>query len=358
MAKNISSVLTQPVLQKIDLLQNQINKLRPLKPDLMATLQEKFRIEWTYNTNAIEGNTLTLGETMFFLREGLTSEGKPLSDYLEAKNHAEAIDGLYEIIKGDRDLSESLIKQLHGVLMKGIEFTYAKASSGQIVQKPFHAGLYKLQANHVLTLSGKIHYYVEPFKVKDEMEKLVQWYHQEKNLHAIEKAAIFHYRFVAIHPFDDGNGRMARLLMNLILMKNGYPPCIIQNAHRRKYLGTLEIVDTKMDYTPFIIWIGEELLSTQEQMLDILSGKNSLSDSEISHKNTSTSMNEFQRESLILKILKNNDMLSIGQIIERLPSIKRPTLKNDLKHLVSACKIKKKGLGKGVVYFADGHFYG
>jgi Fic family protein len=236
--------------------------------------------------------------------------------------------------------------------MKGIEFTYAKAASGQIVQKPFHAGVYKLQPNHVLTFSGKIHYYAEPLKVKDEMEELIKWYTREKALHAVEKAAIFHYRFVAIHPFDDGNGRMARLLMNLILMKNGYPPCIIQNVHRRKYLETLEIVDTKKDYAPFITWIGEELLSTQQQMLDILSGKNSLNDAEISHKKISASLNEFQRESLILEILKNNDMLSIGQILEHLPSIKRPTLKSDLKRLVTARKIKKKGVGKGVVYFA------
>ena len=348
--KNIYSS-TKPVLRKIDLLQSKINKLRPLKPNLLETLQEKLRIEWTYNSNAIEGNTLTLGETMFFLREGLTSEGKPLKDYLEAKNHAEAIDGLYEIIQGGRDLSERLIKQLHGILTKGIEFTDAKTPSGQIVRKPFHSGQYKIQPNHVLTLSGKIHHYSEPLKVKDEMEKLVKWYTQEHALHPVEKAAIFHYRFVAIHPFDDGNGRMARLLMNLILMKNGYPPCIIRNAHRRKYLETLEIVDAKKDYVSFIIWIGEELLSTQEQIYEILTDKNSPRDSVISNKSAPAGLNEFQREALIIEMLKNNNMFSIGQILERLPSVKRPTLKNDLKRLVKFGTIKKKGVGKGVVYF-------
>lgn len=350
-----TSISANPVLQKIGLLQSKINKLRSLKPDLISTLQEKLRVEWTYNSNAIEGNTLTLGETMFFLREGLTSEGKPLKDYLEAKNHAEAIDGLYEIIQGERDLSESLIKELHGILMKGIEFTYAKTPSGQTVRKPFHAGQYKLQPNHVLTLSGKIHSYTEPLKVKDEMEKLVKWYYGEQALHAVEKAAIFHYRFVAIHPFDDGNGRIARLLMNLILMKNGYPPCIIQNAHRRKYLETLSRVDIKHDYVPFIIWIGEELLSTQEQIYNILIGKNSPINVKKINKNTPPTINEFQRKSLIVKILKNNNTFSIGQILEHLPSVKRPTLKSDLKRLVEAGKIKKKGLGKGVVYFVNRH---
>lgn len=343
--------MANPILQKVDLIQGKINKLRPFQPELMATLQEKFRIEWTYNSNAIEGNTLTLGETMFFLREGLTSEGKPLKDYLEAKNHAEAIDGLYEIIRGERDLTESLIKQLHGVLMKGIEFTAARSPSGQAVQKPFHAGQYKLQPNHVLTLSGKIHYYTEPVKVKDEMEKLVRWYHQEKRVHAVEKAAIFHYRFVVIHPFDDGNGRMARLLMNLLLMKNGYPPCIIQNVHRRKYLETLAAVDESHDYAPFVSWIGEELLATQEEMLAVLSGKESPSDLKISNKSSSPVLHESQRESLIVQVLKNDAMISIGQILELLPSVKRPTLKSDLKRLVQSGTIKKKGTGKGVVYF-------
>lgn len=337
-------VALNSVLQKIDQLQDKINKLQPLQPELIATLQEKLRIEWTYNSNAIEGNTLTLGETMFFLREGLTSEGKPLKDYLEAKNHAEAIDGLYEIIQGERDLSESLIKELHGVLMKGIDFTYAKTPSGQIIQKPFHAGQYKIRPNHVLTFSGKIHHYTEPLKVKDEMEKLIQWYTKEKNLHTVEKAAIFHYRFVAIHPFDDGNGRMARLLMNLILIKNGYPPCIIQNAHRRKYLENLAGVDVSHDYAPFITWIGEELFSTQEQIYTALTGKNS---------SIPATLNEFQRKSLILETLKNNKILSIGQILEHLPHIKRPTLKNDLKQLTETGKIKKKGVGKGVVYYSS-----
>lgn len=352
MPKNTPLISANPVLQKIDLLQSKINKLRPLKPDLMATLQEKLRIEWTYNSNAIEGNTLTFGETMFFLREGLTSEGKPLKDYLEAKNHAEAIDGLYEIIQGGRDLSESLIKELHGVLMKGIEFTYAKTPSGKIVHKPFHAGQYKLQPNHVLTLSGKIHHYAEPLKVKDEMEKLLKWYHHKKNIHAVEKAAIFHYQFVGIHPFDDGNGRMARLLMNLILMKNGYPPCIIQNAHRRKYLETLAGVDVSDDYIPFITWIGEELLSTQEQMLNVLQGEPTFNFENTASNKKNTNLNEFQRKSLILEILEKNKLLSIGQILEHLPAIKRPTLKTDLKQLVKAGKIKKKGSGKGVVYIA------
>ncbi len=352
MNKYTTSASTKQILRKIDSLQQKIVLLRPLHPDLLMTLQEKLRIEWTYNSNAIEGNTLTLGETMFFLREGLTSEGRPLHDYLEARNHAEAIDGLEEIIKDGRDITESLIKQLHSVLMKGIEFTYARASSGQIVHKPFQAGQYKSQPNHVLTLTGQVHHYSEPLKVKDDMEALIKWYHSRKRLHPLELAAIFHYRFVAIHPFSDGNGRMARLLMNLILMKNGFPPCVIQNSSRRKYLEVLESVDRNRNYSLFVDWLGEQLWQTQRLMEEVLHGRKSVSDSAVGGERVGrVSLNEFQRNKLIMDVMKRESPLAIGGISESIPDIKRPTLKKDLKKLLNAGLIRAKGSGKGVVYF-------
>lgn len=331
-------------LKKLDNLHQRIDELRPFPPDLSQTLQEKLRIEWTYNSNAIEGNTLTYGETAFFLREGLTSEGKPLKDYLEAKNHVETIDGLHEIIQNKRKLTESLIKELHFLLLRNVQFTYAKGADGNLIKKPVNAGKYKMQPNHVLTLTGEIHYYTDPVHVKDEMEKLIKWYRTEDTLHILEKAAIFHYRFVAIHPFDDGNGRMARLLMNLILMQAGFPPCIVKNEHRRKYLETLNLADKKKDYIPFILFIEQELEQTMNSILNIVQGKKitQLPKSEIS-------LNRNQRDKKILEIL-NNGPFSIGQVLEIFQSIKRPTLKSDLKRLINDGKIKKSGVGKGVVY--------
>lgn len=298
------------LFQKIDSIQKRTNALRPLRTDLLQTLQEKLRIEWTYNSNAIEGNTLTFGETAFFLREGLTSEGRPLKDYLEAKNHAEAIDGLAEIIRGDRSITESLIKELHAVL------------------------------------TGKIHYYADPIHVKDEMEKLLNWHHAEKKLHIIEKAALFHYRFVTIHPFDDGNGRLSRLLMNLILMQSGYPPCIIRNSRRRQYLQALESVDSSKNHATPIIFVAEELLQTQENIINILENK---SEVEFKTKIPHSISNREEREISILEILKNKPQ-SIGQILEKNPEAKRPTLKTDLQRLIKLKKIRKNGTGKGVIY--------
>lgn len=328
------------LLNNIDKLQCETNALRPIAPTLQRTLQEKLRIEWTYNSNAIEGNSLTYGETAFFLREGLTSEGKPLKDYLEAKNHAEAIEGLYDILERRRDLTEGLIKELHAVLLKGVEFTEAVGGGGQKVKKPVSPGQYKTHPNHVLTLSGKIHFYTDPLHVNDDMEKLIAWFHEAKDMHPVEKAVHFHYRFVAIHPFDDGNGRLARILMNLSLMQEGYPPCIIQMRHRRKYLECLEIADTKGDLAPFIVFVGNELLSTQKTILEVLHE---------SATGRTASINPSEREMQIVSALGKGP-LSIGHLLELLPQIKRPTLKSDLQRLVRSKKIKKKGRGKGVVY--------
>lgn len=333
------------ILEKIDQTRKDIDQRRPFGASLQKTLQEQLRIEWTYNSNAIEGNTLTLGETAFFLREGLTSEGKPLDDYLEAKNHAEAIDHLQDVISKKQPITEHLIKSLHGVLMKGMDFTVAKGTHGQMIHKPLHAGEYKKQPNHVLTLSGKIHKYVDPLHVHDEMEELVKWLNASEKLHPVERAAQFHYKFVSIHPFDDGNGRMSRLLMNLLLMRDGYYPCIIQNAHRRRYIETLEEVDHTKDDSAFVDFVGQELLNTEQKVLEIIQGR------VVPLTQQTKKLNSVQRIERIMHIVRTaNHPLSIGQIAELLPELKRPTLKKDLQQLVDKKFVRAHGKGSGVTY--------
>lgn len=339
----------QEVLTAVDLQQAKIRGRLADKPDLAGTLQEKLRVEWTYNSNAIEGNTLSLGETMFFLREGLTSEGRPLKDYLEAKNHAEAIDGLYEIIMRKRQLTESAIKELHGVLMRNIDFTFARGAGGKLIQKPLNAGRYKIRPNHVLTVSGKIHHYTNPLKVHDEMEALVKWLHGNSKMHVVEKAAIFHYRFVKIHPFDDGNGRMARLLMNLILMQARYYPCIIRNEKRKIYLERLEEADETGDSAKFVMFVMSEFLDSLERMAVTIGdgpgwrlAEQTMSGWEV--------LKPFQREEKILGAFETGKYLSIGDLLRKFPEFARPTLKMDLKRLVRTKKIAKKGQGKATIY--------
>lgn len=255
------------ILQKADDLKAEMGRLRPLAEGVWETIQEKLRVDWTYNSNAIEGNSLTRGETLFFLREGLTVEGKPLKDFLEAWNHHEAIKFLHEVIRNERPLSEGLIKEINALLLSGIAHTPAVNQFNQPVQKPATPGQYKKLPNHVQLPDGTLHKYVDPIHVPAEMERLIQWINQNlETAHPVIASAITHYNFVRIHPFDDGNGRGARILMNLILIKKGFPPAVIKNEERRVYLDTLAQAD-KGNLGPFVTFVGKSLIATQEAMV-------------------------------------------------------------------------------------------
>ncbi|MEX2460445.1 MAG: Fic family protein [Paenibacillaceae bacterium] len=244
--------------QEIERLKSIVEGKRPLNPDMMKAIAQKFREEWTYHTNAIEGNTFTFQETAFFLREGLTIKGKTLREHLEIINHAEAISYLDEAIKG-RDLTERLIKDFHALLFEGVK------------DINFTPGDYKMSDNHVLTVSGVIHRYCSYIHVPQEMEHLLAWYDQEKDrLHPIEAAALFHHKLTAIHPFTDGNGRVSRLCMNFILLKNGYVPAVIRNEHRLDYYKALEQAD-QQDATAIVNLLAEEVKRSLQMIIDHIS---------------------------------------------------------------------------------------
>jgi len=258
------------LLQQADELKSQIDQKRPLSPGIWATIQQKLKIDWTYDSNAIEGSTLTRGETAFFLQEGLTVEGKPLKDFLDARNHAEAIDWLYQVIKENRPLSEGLIKEINALLMLGQRHTPAIDQFGNKTSKPLTAGQYKLLPNHVLQADGTIHYYTEPLQVPGEMQALCQWLNAHLNIqHPVMTGAVGHYNMARIHPFDDGNGRGARILMNLVLMKQGYPPAIIRMEQRRAYLGSLAAAD-RGNINPFFELVAGALIQTENTILSDL----------------------------------------------------------------------------------------
>jgi Fic family protein len=255
---------------EIDRLKNELDKFRPLSPELMDAIAKKFKIEWTYNSNALEGNTLTLQETSFFLQHGLTSKGKPLKDYLEAQNHAEAIDWIKEIVKNNRPITEGLIKEFHALLFKGIEHIWVGPQENR-VKKNITPGKYKTEPNYVVNLEGEIHYYCDPIKVPEEMERLVEMINKSK-YHPVELSARAHYGLVAIHPFNDGNGRVARLLMNLILIKNGFLPVIIKTDKKEDYYAALMKADRGNIYD-FIQLVAEEEKNSLYMVLDIIKKK-------------------------------------------------------------------------------------
>jgi Fic family protein len=259
------------LLKDIDSLKEQIDDLRPKRPTLWPVIQEKLRVDWTYDSNAIEGSTLTRGETLFFLQEGLTVEGKPFKDFLDARNHAEAIDFLFQTIRRERQITTGLVKEINALLLAGVRYTRTVDNDGNLVRKPATPGEFKKQPNHVLQRNGTIHNYVDPVHVRDEIDNLCKWINDNiDKVHPVIAAAIAHYNFVRIHPFDDGNGREARLLMNLILMQKQLPPAVIKVENRNRYLKALSQADNG-DLEPFIEFVVIAVQETMEMIVSELS---------------------------------------------------------------------------------------
>ena len=184
----------QSLLNLSDSLNNRLHEAKEKNKALWPTILQKLKIEWTYNSNSIEGSTLSKGDTHFFLTEGLTIEGKPFQDFMDAKNHAEAIDFLYEVVANQRDISEGLIKEINALILSDINYTIAKTSQGDLVKKKATPGQYKAQPNHVLLADGSIHKYVDPVQVQPQMEELINWILENiDQIHPIITASIFHY---------------------------------------------------------------------------------------------------------------------------------------------------------------------
>lgn len=200
-----------------------LKQSRPLPAIALQKIKESLSIEWTYNSNSIEGNTLSLRETQMILQEGITVKGKSLREHFEAKNHDKAIDYLYEIVNQDYILRSIDILSLHGLVLRTIEDDFA----GRIR----NAGVRITGANFVPPNANK---------VSDFLDELIVFINENPlGLNDIELATIFHHKLVWIHPFFDGNGRTVRLAMNLLLMRTGFPPAIILKNDRKKYYDAL-----------------------------------------------------------------------------------------------------------------------
>ena len=241
------------LFEKINQKKTELDKQRPLPSHTLKSLREKLFLDWTYHSNAIEGNTLTLQETKVVL-EGITIGGKSIREHLEVVNHQEAIYYLEEIIRNGEPLSETQIKNIHQLVLKGIDDQ--------------NAGKYRDQK---VLISGAEHTPPEPVAVPGDMQNFMDWYHKEGvKLHPVERAAMVHGIFVKIHPFIDGNGRTARLLMNFELMKEGYPPTIIRNEYRVQYYSALDHAHTTGDYERFIEMVAGEVERSLDLFLEFL----------------------------------------------------------------------------------------
>lgn len=236
----------------LDQLKDQLNHLRQNHSDKVA---QAFDIEYTYESNKIEGNTLTLQETALVIEKGLTIGGKSLNEHLEAINHQHAIEYIKELAQNNQTITERDLLQIHQLILQGID--------------NLHAGKYR---NVQVLISGAKHVPPQPYMVAKQMEDLFIWYNENKDhLHPVELSAEMHERLVTIHPFIDGNGRTARLLMNLILLQNGFPIAILKGdvESRLKYYGALETAQTENAKQPFLDLITENVKETMERIIKV-----------------------------------------------------------------------------------------
>ncbi len=258
----------------IDSLKNRIEQSRPLPQEIEVKVMQKLRLEWNYHSNAIEGNRLNYGETVAFLMTGITAKGKSLKDHLDIRGHNEAILFLLSIVKDERDFTESDIRSLHEMILVEPYDSPAQTADGTPTKKRITLGEYKTSPNHVKTATGETYFYASVEETPAKMQELMEWYKEAKQnnaIHPLILAALFHYKFVAIHPFDDGNGRLSRILMNLILMRNGFPPVVIKMGDRQNYYALLNQADTG-NYWPFIEYIGDYLTTSLNLYIKAIEG--------------------------------------------------------------------------------------
>ena len=247
------------LLQQIDSLKNRLQTIRPLPAEALSKIKASLEMEYTYESNRIEGNTLTLQETALVVSEGVTIGGKSMVEHLEAINHAQAIAFIKDIASSDIAINERTIKEIHAIILHGIN----KEQAGKYRDVP-------------VMIVGSKHTPPQPYLIAPQMEQFVTDYEtmQNQNEHPVLIAAFLHDDLVKIHPFIDGNGRTSRLLMNLYLISNGYPITALKgdNESRLAYYTALEQSHTENNSEPFYFFVAKAVKQSIERYIAIVEG--------------------------------------------------------------------------------------
>jgi len=244
------------LMEWIDEKTKRLNALRPLEPDLVKQLHEEMRVLHTYNSNAIEGNTLTLSETKLVLSTGITIGGRTLREHLEAANNAQGYDLIVRLARDQAPFNHITIQQVHEIVTRGILES---------------AGRYR---THNVRITGAVRSPPDWQKIIPEMDRLIQEI-ADTDLTVIEMTAYLHHRFVLIHPFIDGNGRVARLLQNLYLIRSGYPPIVLSQKKRQQYYQALSEADNG-DLSSFVLFIARAVNEALSHYLAIAGDRETL----------------------------------------------------------------------------------
>lgn len=264
------------LFQKNDNLKKELSAYQPLGGEQEQKLWRKFRLEWNYNSNHIEGNTLTYGHTEMLLLLGKVTGDYELREIEEMKAHDVAINFIRNQAKEqNRDLTEADIRELNKIILVEPFWKEAITPEGQPTKREIVPGTYKKMPNHVKLSNGETFFFASPEETPIAMGELLDWYRSESaagKVHPAELAALFHYKLVRIHQFDDNNGRTSRLVMNYVLLRNNYPPVIIKSSDKRNYFFALSKADTG-DVGAIVEYVGKQLLWSLELSLKVAKGE-------------------------------------------------------------------------------------
>jgi len=245
------------LLQQIDGIKSRLQAIRPLPLEALTKIKAAFEMEYTFESNRIEGNTLTLQETTLVVCEGVTIGGKSMREHLEAINHAQAVEFIKDISRTDVEITERTIREIHALVLHGIN----KEQAGRYRSVP-------------VMIVGSRHLPPQPYLVTPQMEQFIRDYQdmQENGAHPVIIAAFLHDELVKIHPFIDGNGRTSRLLMNLYLLSNGYTITILKgdDEAKRAYYTALEQSHTDNNREGFYLFVAKAVVQSMERYLDIV----------------------------------------------------------------------------------------
>jgi len=336
----------EKIFHKIEELTNEFKQLQPLSIENKQRLDKKFRLEFNFNSNHLEGNTLTYGETELLLMFDDTMGNHTMREYEEMKAHDVAYKIIEEYAKEkERPLTEQNIKYLNEKILVRPFWKDAITQDGQNTRREIKIGSYKEFPNSVRLQNGEMFNYASPIDTPIKMAELIEWYRKvEHELHPIILAAELHYRFVCIHPFDDGNGRISRLLVNYVMLKNNLPPIIIKSKDKINYLRALNQADVgsgEDKLNPFIIYIANQLIWSLEISIKAAKGENIEEE------------DDFDKEISLLS--KQSKRLGNEEIkVKRSPEIVKETVNNTIQKLLENFDLKSK---KVSTFFHESDFY-
>lgn len=351
-------------MNTIEQLYRQLHSLPPLGDQLQRSVERQFMIDFNYNSNHLEGNTLTYGQTKLLLLFGDTIGSASIKDYEEMNAHNVGLDMIKEEANdSNRQLSERFIRELNQTIL--VRDFYKTSSDGSYRYK-INVGKYKTRPNSVITPTGEIFDYASPEDTPSLMGDLILWYREQetaKRLSVAELAAMFHYRYIRIHPFEDGNGRIARLMVNYILLRHGYPMIVIRSADRQNYLKALHQCDiltgeipydganaTLQQVKPLVDYISEVVKNRLNALIQLAKGEiSSIIDTgkdEISDQKKVVRKSGQKKWSEVLELIKDNPKITRKELAIRL-DINQSAIQRHIQRLKTEGFIERVGGDRG-----------